>query len=198
MTLAAHLSADPLEQFQLWYEEAKQSHEPAVDAMVLATADREGRPAARVVLYKGVERGGFRIYTNYHSRKARELVANPNAALVFYWSQSYKQVRIEGKVEKMTPKESERYFQTRPRESQLSAWVSEQSQIIPDRDYLTKRYRHYQQQFATGLIPCPPDWGGFLLFPERIEFWIGRDHRLHDRFCYQKQNGAWEIVRVAP
>jgi pyridoxamine 5'-phosphate oxidase len=189
---------DPLQQLQRWYEEAVRKPEPHPDAMTLATADKNGRPSARIVLYKGIDQGGILIFTNYQSRKAIEMAENPHAALVFYWPGMYRQVRIEGEVKRISVEESARYFASRPYESQISAWISEQSQVIPDREYLQVRYEKYHQKFPTGKVRCPEFWGGFRLVPERMEFWIGRDHRLHDRFCYRKRDEQWEIVRLAP
>ena len=166
--------------------------------MTLATADTRGRPSLRVVLYKGIDQGGFLIFTNYRSRKAKELFENPYAALVFYWPHVDKQVRIEGSIEKITQEESQKYFETRPFESKISAWVSEQSQPIPDREYLLARHRNYENEFERAGVCCPDFWGGFRLIPEHFEFWLARDHRLHDRFRYEKNGDSWEIVRLAP
>ncbi len=193
------LSDDPLEQFKRWYEEAKQKSGPNVDAMTLATADKAGRPSARIVLYKDISRGGFVFYTNYHSRKGIQISANPYAALVFYWPGIEKQVRVEGMLKQLAREESEAYFETRPYESKLSAWVSEQSQEIPDREHLTARYKKYRDLFSENEdVRCPEYWGGYRLNPDRMEFWIGREHRLHDRFVYVKKNDHWDIIRLAP
>ena len=188
---------DPLEQFKLWYDKAKKNKVSSLDAMVLATASLEGKPSARTVLYKGINNGGFLVFTNYHSRKALELAENPYAAWMFYWPDIYKQVRGEGHVERLTREESETYFATRPYESQITAWVSEQSQEIPSREYLISRYTKYLEKFKNEVC-CPKYWGGFRLMPSQIEFWIGKDHRLHDRFCYVKKNRQWRIIRLAP
>lgn len=190
--------SDPIEQFQQWYDEAVRRSEPHPEAMTLATADKNGRPSARIVLYKGMDQQGIVIFTNYTSRKAVEMTENPYAALVFYWPGLYRQVRIEGRVERISAEESQRYFISRPYESQISAWISEQSQIIPDREYLQARYEKYREKFSPGEVKCPDFWGGFRLIPDRMEFWIGRDHRLHDRFCYRKYNNQWQMVRLAP
>lgn len=191
------LLSDPLEQFKLWYDEAIRHETLHPDSMVLATADSKGKPSARNVLYKGISKGGFLIFTNCHSRKAHELDENPQAAWVFYWSKTYKQVRGEGRVERLTQDESEAYFETRSYESQIAAWVSEQSQEIPDREYLITRYKKYQEKFKDE-VRCPEFWGGFRLIPDRMEFWVGQEHRLHDRFCYLKENQEWKIIRLAP
>lgn len=192
------LLSDPAEQFKRWYQEAQQEHGGDADAMTLATANAKGRPSARTVLYKGMDEDGFLIFTNYNSRKAKEFIENPYAALVFYWPGIYKQVRIEGRMEKITQTASQKYFETRPFESKISAWVSEQSQPIPNREYLLERHRQYENEFKKTTVPCPDFWGGFHLIPEYFEFWLGRDHRLHDRFCYKKNKEAWEIVQLAP
>src|SRR3990167_1785933 len=190
-----HLLPNPLDQFQLWYEETKaQKQEADMDAMILATVSEAGKPSARVVLFKGIDQGGFLLYTNYQSRKAVQLVANASAALVFYWPTVYKQIRIEGQAQKITRQASQKYFQSRPYESQISAWVSPQSQEVPDREYLLTRYKTYQGKFTKDTIPCPEYWGGFRLIPDYMEFWIGQDHRLHDRFCYQQKKGQWQII----
>lgn|SRR3990167_8509494 len=189
---------DPIQQFKCWYDDALKSEEIAPDAMILATANAKGWPSARVVLYKGIDKEGFLIYTNYQSRKAKEIVENPHAALVFYWPRLYRQIRIEGHIKKITREASEEYFHTRPYESRVSAWVSEQSEIISSREYLLERHIACQQQFANTDIPCPEFWGGFCLVPTQIEFWIGGEHRLHDRFLYRKQDNQWKIQRLAP
>lgn len=195
------LLEDPLEQFKLWYEEAatlKTVYDPLT--MTLATANAKARPTARIVLYKGITKGGFLIFTNYYSQKGIDLAENPYAAWVFYWPEIYKQVRGEGHVEKLTYEESKTYFETRPYESQISAWVSEQSQEIPNREYLVNRYTKYRKTFPKEMgVQCPHFWGGFRLLPTRMEFWTGQDHRLHDRFCYFKEdNHKWRIIRLAP
>lgn len=192
------LDSDPLKQFKRWYEEAKKSDEESLDAMTLATADAHGHPSARILLYKGIDKNGFLIYTNYNSRKSQELLENPYAALVFYWPKLYRQIRIEGCVKKITKKESQCYFKTRTYESKISAWVSEQSKEIPSREYLLERHIEGQKKFAQGEVTCPDFWGGFRLIPDRMEFWIGTEHRLHDRFCYEKKGESWEIKRLAP
>ncbi|QTS83934.1 pyridoxamine 5'-phosphate oxidase [Coxiella endosymbiont of Amblyomma nuttalli] len=188
---------DPLEQFKLWHDEAEENKLSDPDAMTLATANLEGKPSARTVLYKGITKGGFLIFTNYYSRKALELAENPYATWMFYWPSIYKQVRGEGYVERLTREESEDYFETRPYESKISAWVSEQSQEIPSREYLISRYKKYREKFEDEVF-CPEYWGGFRLIPNRMEFWIEQDHRLHDRFCYLKEKHQWKIIRLAP
>lgn len=190
---------NPLEQFQRWYEEAKQKNEPKFDAMTLATASANAKPSARIVLYKGIIRGGFVFYTNYYSQKSRNMTENPQAAIVFYWPLIQKQVRAEGRVEQLTREESESYFATRPYESKIGAWISEQSQEIPSREYLLSRYKKYCETFPVEReVRCPDYWGGYCLIPDRMEFWIAQEHRLHDRFVYTKKNEEWEIIRLAP
>ena len=192
------LQKDPLDQFKLWYQEASDSNEYDVDAMTLATSDTKGHVSARTVLYKGISVGGFLIFTNYNSDKAQHLISNPQAALVFYWPTLYKQVRIEGLTQKITSKESDDYFKTRSYERKLSAWASPQSQVIVDSEDLLARYAQLNSKFTPETIFCPPFWGGFRLVPNRMEFWIGKDHRLHDRFSYIKTNNNWIIQQVAP
>ena len=165
--------------------------------MTLATASKEGVPSVRTVLLKGYDENGFLFFTNYESRKGKELTENPVAELLFYWMDLQRQVRISGKVEKISKLESENYFKTRPLESKIGAWASKQSEVIPDREYLEKQFSEYEKKFKDN-VPLPSNWGGFRLIPERFEFWQGRESRLHDRICYLKKNNVWEIVRLAP
>jgi pyridoxamine 5'-phosphate oxidase len=193
--------ADPLREFQNWFDEAAGAGVPEPDAMILATATPDGMPSSRVVLLKGVDARGFRFFTHYESRKARELAANPNAALLFYWFPIHKQVRIEGKIEKLSAAESDEYFASRPRGSQLGAWASPQSQPIPDRANLETRVAELERKYAGKPVPRPPNWGGYRLVPERIEFWTRGENRLHDRLSYARKGGAgasWTVVRLAP
>jgi pyridoxamine 5'-phosphate oxidase len=170
-----------------------------VNAMTLATADKNGRPSARVVLLKGLDERGFMFYTNYDSRKSQELTENPQAALVFYWSDLERQVCIAGEVSKLPALESDAYFKSRPRGSQIAAWVSHQSDVIPDRAALETKCRQLEAQYAGQAVPRPPNWGGYVLTPNRIEFWQGRPDRLHDRFRYTRQvDGGWQIERLSP
>ncbi len=195
----SHLDADPMLQFQKWFSEARTAaiHEP--NAMTLATAAKDGQPSARIVLLKDVKENNFVFYTNYGSRKGRELAANPRAALVYYWPELGRQVRITGRVKKTTRAESERYFHTRPRGAQLGAWASRQSSIIADRGTLERRTQKLDAKYAGKPIPLPPDWGGYRLYPDSIEFWQGRLNRLHDRLRYMKERGGrWKIERLAP
>ena len=166
--------------------------------MTLATADRTGRPAARVVLLKGLDDRGFVFYTNYESRKARELAENSNASLVFYWAELERQVRVGGTASRISRDESERYFKSRPRGHQLGAWVSTQSEVIAGRAVLEERLKEYERRYPDA-VPLPPFWGGYVVAPSEIEFWQGRPNRLHDRFRYTRQkDGLWLIERLAP
>jgi len=194
----SHVTADPFEQFHHWFEEALKAEQPDVEAMTLSTSTHDGRISGRIVLLKGFDARGFIFFTNYVSRKSRELEANSQAALTFYWHTLNRQVRIEGLVEKVSRLESEEYFRTRPRGSQIGAWASPQSDEIINRDVLVERVAEIEARFGDGDIPCPPFWGGWRLQPDMIEFWQGRESRLHDRIVYAKQNGAWRISRLAP
>lgn len=190
---------DPIKQFQLWFDEAIAAKLPMPDAMSLATVTPDGRPTARMVLLKQVDGYGFVFFTNYQSSKARQLEINPYAALVLYWPQLERQVRVEGKVTKTSAEESEAYFKTRPRESQIGAWASPQSEVISARDVLEQRAHELEEQYCDREIDCPAHWGGFRLKPDRIEFWKGRVGRLHDRILYELQpDGTWTIKRLAP
>jgi pyridoxamine 5'-phosphate oxidase len=190
--------ADPFVLFERWFRDAERAGEPLPEAMALATATRDGRPSVRIVLNRGVSRGGFVFYTNYTSRKAVELVDNPRAAVVFHWPTLERQLRVEGRVRKLTRQESDEYFQTRPRESRLSAWASPQSAAIAGRALLEHAFARAQTRFGEGRIPCPPFWGGFRLVANCIEFWQGQPHRLHDRVLYRQRGKNWRIVTLAP
>jgi len=193
------IEGDPIKQFQLWFEQAIAAKLPMPDAMSLATVTPDGRPTARMVLLKQVDDEGFVFFTNYQSAKARQLEINPYAALVFYWPQLEQQVRVEGKVNKTSAEESSAYFKTRPRESQIGAWASPQSEVISAREVLEQRARELSEQYCDREIDCPVHWGGFRLKPDRIEFWKGRVGRLHDRLLYELQpDGTWTIKRLAP
>ena len=216
------LAANPLVQFQTWFGQAAATqagsrwrkigialfklwhailgHPPAdANAMVLATTNRDGQPSARTVLLKGVDERGFVFFTNYDSRKGRELAENSNAALVFYWPDLERQVCIAGTVAKLSVAESEAYFKSRPRGSRLAAWASNQSSAVPDRETLERQWREMEARFPGNDIPCPPQWGGYVLSPSRIEFWQGRPNRLHDRFRYARQpDNSWTLERLAP
>jgi pyridoxamine 5'-phosphate oxidase len=193
------IDRDPIRQFQIWLDDAIAANIPLAEAMTLATATSDGRPAARMVLLKQVDHDGFVFFTNYRSAKARQLDANPFAALVFYWNLLERQVRVEGSVVRTSAEESREYFQTRPRESQIGAWASEQSEVIAGRDVLERRARELETLYCDRDIDCPEHWGGYRLKPERIEFWKGRVGRLHDRILYELDpNGTWSISRLAP
>lgn len=190
---------NPIRQFQTWYDQAISAGLPMADAMTLATATTDGRPSARMVLLKLVDERGFVFYTNYRSRKARELEANPWAAIVFHWEGLEKQVRVEGRVSRVSAAESDQYFQTRPRESQLGAVASPQSDVIESREVLEQRFRELEDDYRDRTIERPTHWGGYRLAPERIEFWKGRPGRLHDRLLYELDlNGLWRRSRLAP
>jgi len=194
----AHLEANPVQQLQKWLQQAIDAELLEPTAMTLATVDQSGRPSARVVLLKGLDERGFVFYTNYQSRKARELASNSNAALVFFWAELERQTRVGGAVDRISREASELYFQSRPRGHQLGAWVSAQSQVIPDRALLEERLREFERKFPEA-VPLPPTWGGYVLAPIEIEFWQGRRNRLHDRFRYpRQQDGAWLIERLSP
>jgi pyridoxamine 5'-phosphate oxidase len=190
-------SADPITEFQNAVERAK-AHQVDTAPVVLATTDTDGRPSARLVLLRGVDASGFVFFTNYNSRKGRELAANPHAALCFHWVSLDEQIRIEGSVERVSGEESDAYFTSRPRGSQLGAWASEQSQVLPSRETLEERYREIERRFEGRQVDRPPFWGGFRLTPVRIEFWYGRPDRLHDRVVYTRDSSAWRIDRLYP
>lgn len=216
------LNPDPIVQFRNWFDQALGARTSGrvrglligiyksllglgsaeridVNAATLATADKEGRPSARVVLLKGVDGRGFVFFTNYDSRKGREIVENPNVALVFYWPDQERQVCIAGQASKIPQAESEQYFKSRPRGSRLAAWASRQSEVIENRAVLEERWKELQAKYPGDEIPTPLNWGGFVLTPTRIEFWQGRPSRLHDRFRYAKQpDGSWLIERLSP
>ena len=191
------LRDDPVEQFAHWYRRAEREV-PLADAVCLATVEPGGAPDARMVLLKGFDRGGFRFYTNYASAKADQLATRPEAALVVYWRELDRQVRIRGSVSRLDPEESDRYFATRPRDRQLAAWASPQSRRLRDRAELDALLADAARRFADGAVSRPPGWGGYLLTPEEIEFWQGQVGRLHDRFLYTRGGGGWRIERLAP
>jgi pyridoxamine 5'-phosphate oxidase len=192
------VAADPVSQFDRWWKEAMASGLDEVNAMTLATVSREGRPDARIVLLKGFDARGFVFYTNYDSRKGADLAAYPQACLVLFWKELERQVRISGAVEKVSPGESDAYFHSRPEGSQLGAWASPQSQVIPGRDILDENLKSYTERFTAGNIPRPPHWGGYRVAPRTVEFWQGRPSRLHDRLLYTSNGSAWTIERLAP
>jgi pyridoxamine 5'-phosphate oxidase len=192
------IDRDPIKQFQLWFNDAFAAGLPLPEAMTLATATCDGKPSARMVLLKQVDHDGFVFFTNYGSAKAEQLDANPYAALVFYWSKLDRQVRVEGSVVKTSAQESCDYFKTRPRESQIGAWASAQSQAISSRDVLEQRARELEALYLDREVDCPEFWGGYRLKPERIEFWKSRVGRLHDRILYLRDATGWSITRLAP
>ncbi len=197
------VAPDPVRQFEHWFDEAVKSQVPEPNAMTLATADAEGRPSARIVLLKDFDDRGFAFYTNYGSRKAREMRARREAALLFFWPELERQVRIEGVVDKVDVSESAAYFSVRPRLSQVGAWASPQSEPIADRAALEARFEAMQARYRgdDAVIPCPPHWGGYRLAPDVLEFWQGRPSRLHDRIRYRRnalQPATWVIDRLAP
>lgn len=190
-------SANPITEFLNAVERAV-SHQVDTAPVALATADRHGRPSARMVLLRGVDERGFVFHTNYDSRKGRELTENPQAALCFHWPTLDEQIRIEGTVARLPAEESDAYFDSRPRGSQLGAWASDQSAVLPTRETLEERYRETERRFEGGPVPRPPFWGGYRLTPERIEFWYGRPDRLHDRVVYVRDGDRWTIERLYP
>ena len=189
---------NPFSQFSKWYNEILKSDIIEPNAMVLATSSVNGIPSVRTVLLKNFDKYGFVFYTNYESNKAKDLLSNPYAELLFLWLEQERQVRIYGKVEKVSIEESEEYFHSRPESSQIGSWASRQSSIIPGRKYLEQKYKEYFEKFKNSIIPLPPFWGGFRLIPDKFEFWQARESRLHDRICYKKKNNDWEIVRLSP
>lgn len=193
------VAAEPIAQFQKWFEQAVAARVSYPEALTLATADAAGRPSARIVLLKGVDARGFTFFTNYESRKGLELAANPHASLVFWWHELERQVRIEGRVERVAREESEEYFRTRPRGSQIGAWASAQSAVLPRREALEQSVNAFEKKFGEEEVPCPEHWGGFRVLPHTMEFWQGRLNRLHDRIRYRLQaDGKWMIERLSP
>ena len=195
----ADVNPNAIAQFEVWFQQALDADLIEPNAMTIATATPEGKPTARIVLLKGVSDRGFVFYTNYESQKGQQLIANPYAALVFLWQKLERQVRIEGKVAKLTAEESAAYFHSRPKASQLGAWASNQSRVIPNRQVLEQRLSQLQEEYSNNSVPLPEHWGGFRVVPNRIEFWQGRPSRLHDRLVYDLQEeGSWQIKRLSP
>ncbi len=199
--LEKDIAADPMVQFRKWLSEAAEGNLPdwvEINAMTLSTSEPNGELSSRIVLLKGLEQDKFWFYTNYDSLKGRQMAANRHVSLCFLWQHVQRQVRIEGSVEKAPREQSERYFHSRPRDSQLGAVVSAQSAVVPSREHLEKQLAELQQRYADGEIPCPEDWGGYAVTPQRIEFWQGRESRLHDRIRYRFENSKWLIERLSP
>jgi pyridoxamine 5'-phosphate oxidase len=192
------VASDPVEQFRRWFDEALEAdlHEP--NAFVLATATRDGLPSARVVLLKGLDERGFVFYTNYEGRKGRELEENPRAALLFYWGELERQVRVEGTVSRTSEEESDAYYASRPRGSRLGAWASEQSRVVEGREFLEDRIGDLEAEYEGREVPRPAFWGGYRVEPEAVEFWQGRENRLHDRIVYRREDGGWKTERLQP
>jgi len=190
--------SDPFRQFEIWFRQAEETVTRLPNAMALATAGRDGKPSVRMVLLKGFDDRGFVFYTNYESQKAGELADNPQASLLFYWSEFGRQIRITGAVTKVSREESEAYFRTRPLDSQLGAWASRQSQVIPSRTLLDDRARDLAREYEGRAVPTPPFWGGYRLSPDSIEFWQERPGRLHDRLRYRQEGVRWVLERLQP
>jgi pyridoxamine 5'-phosphate oxidase len=190
---------DPMKQFRAWLEDALNAKLVQPLGMTLATAGRNCKPSARMVLLRGLDEKGFVFFTNYDSRKSGELDENPWASLVFYWAELDRQVRVEGPAERVSKEESDAYYQTRARGSQLGAWASPQSQVVPDRAFLDRSMQEFAARYQTGPVPRPPHWGGYRVIPDLIEFWQGQENRLHDRLRYRKlESGTWLLERLAP
>ncbi len=189
---------DPFMQFDKWFKEAVKSEIPEVNAMTIATANKHGRPSARTVLLKQFDEKGFVFFTNYGSAKAKDIAENPQAALLFFWEPLERQIRIVGKVEKVSAAESFEYFRSRPIDSQLGAWASEQSSVISARELLERAFGEMLEKFKNGEIPLPSFWGGLRIIPDEFEFWQGRVNRLHDRIAYKKNDDMWIINRLSP
>jgi pyridoxamine 5'-phosphate oxidase len=189
---------DPIEQFRRWLGDAESAGIPLPNAMAVATADAEGRPSVRHVLLRGIDERGFTFFTNYDSRKGRQLAENAHAGLVFLWKLLDRQVNATGTAQRVDPAESDAYFATRPREARLGAWASAQSSVLESREELERRVAEADERFAGAEVPRPPNWGGFVVRPDTVEFWQGRRSRLHDRFRYSREDAGWRIDRLSP
>ncbi|MBL7888609.1 MAG: pyridoxamine 5'-phosphate oxidase [Bacteroidia bacterium] len=194
----SQVDKSPFLQFEKWFKEAVDAHVNEPNAMTVATASKSGKPAARILLLRNFNENGFVFYTNYTSRKGEEIDENPNCALLFFWPELERQVRIEGKLIKQSSAESDLYFNTRPRTSKLGAWTSPQSKVVKNREELDELYEQMSQRFPSEDVPRPPHWGGYVLQPDSIEFWQGRPSRMHDRILYTLLKGNWKIERLAP
>jgi pyridoxamine 5'-phosphate oxidase len=195
----SEVSHNPFAQFKQWFEEAVSAQVSEPNAMTLATSTLEGRPSARIVLLKGYDETGFVFFTNYESRKGTEMAENPMAALLFCWLDLERQIRIEGRIQKISREASEQYFVSRPKSSQIGAWTSPQSTVIDNRNLLEIRQKALEEQYSqVELLPLPPNWGGYILVPDYFEFWQGRESRLHDRMMYQLEDSIWHLARLAP
>jgi pyridoxamine 5'-phosphate oxidase len=192
------LNPDPMVQFRYWLNHALKAKVKDVNVMSLATADQNGNPSVRIVLLKGLDHNGFVFFTNYDSKKGKQIAQNPKASVMFYWSELERQVRIEGRIDKTSRKESDEYFMIRPEGSKIGAWASPQSQRIPNREYLDHLEKDFIMLSKKKPLERPDNWGGYRLIPNLFEFWQGRENRLHDRFEYQWVNGGWELYRLAP
>jgi pyridoxamine 5'-phosphate oxidase len=194
----SNVNSNPIGQFSEWMQEAIDADLLDVNAMTLATADKNGVPSARIVLLKSIDKKGLVFFTNYESNKGKDLAENPKASVVFFWKELERQVRVTGTVEKILKKESEEYFKSRPYESQISAWASDQSSEVKSRKELEEKFAELKNKYPVKKVPLPDFWGGYRINPDRFEFWQGRPNRLHDRIAYIKERGKWKIVRLAP
>lgn len=193
-----NFNLDPIQNFVSWLDEAVEQKMPDPNAMALATVNKENKPSVRIVYYKGMIRDGFSFYTNYTGRKAQDIAHNANVCVNFFWSQLERQIRISGTAQKTTREESEAYFKTRPRVSQLGAWTSNQSQRLMSLEILSNKYKELDAQYAGKEIPCPPHWGGYIIVPEVIEFWNGRQGRMHERYQYTRNGNDWDRSFLNP
>ena len=192
------VNANPIVQFAKWFEEAVGAQVIDPNAMAMCSATKEGKPSARILLLRNISEDGFVFYSNNNSRKGSEIEENPNCALLFFWPELERQIRIEGVVQKQTAEESDAYFNSRPHESKIGAWTSEQSKVISSREILNEKYEALHKKYPGENVPRPPYWGGYVLKPVSIEFWQGRPNRLHDRILFTKENGNWKIERLSP